>query len=288
MGLDYRFRSILTIISPKLNTLVVYRIKKKKKMDWNNPKTLPEKLLKLKVTNYNHNPLVKQCADKYEVRKYIQDKGLGDMLNPLIAVYDSPSEIEWDKLPQRFAMKLNTGSGHNIICHDYEKFDKKQAIEKLQSWMKSKPWLGYAEMQYKDVPLKIIVEKYLEGKDGIFPEDYKFYCFNGEPKAILYISGRYSEEEYGGFFDLSWNYLGNNKSTYKNFDDKNMPQVPNSLEEMIEASRKLSEGFPFVRVDLYDVDGKPVFGEMTFTPAGAFDVNEIDINGVSMGDMLTI
>jgi len=288
MRLDYRFRSILTIISPKLNTLVVYHIKKKRKMNWKNPQTFVEKLLKLKVTNYNYNPLVKQCADKYAVRQYVQSKGFGNMLNQLITTYDSVAGIEWDKLPERFAMKINTGSGHNIICHDYARFDREKAIIKLEKWMKSKPWLGYAEMQYKDVPIKILVEKYLEGKDGVFPEDYKIYCFNGEPKAVLFISGRYSKEERGGFFDLNWNYIGNNKSTYINFTEENMPAKPESLEEMIEAAKNLSEGFPFVRVDFYDVDGKPFFGEMTFTPAGAFDVNEIDIDGVSMGDMLEI
>ena len=202
------FRSMLTMISPKLNATVVYAIKKHKLMYWKDPKTFVEKLVKLRIENYNYNPLVKKCSDKYAVREYLSGGGYSYLLNDLIAVYDRPEDIEWDALPSRFALKLNYACGYNIICEDKSELDKAQTVEKLNYWIKQKPWLGYAELQYKDVQVKILVEKFLEGKDGLFPEDYKVYCFNGTPKAILYMTGRYSDSMRVGFFDTDWKYIG--------------------------------------------------------------------------------
>ena len=287
MKLDSLFRATLTSISPKLNTFVVYAVKKHKLIHWKNPQTFVEKLLKLRITDYNHNPLVKQCADKYAVRSYVEEHGYGHLLNNLIAAYDQPEDIDWDILPDRFALKLNSSCGHNIICQDKAKLDKAKAVSRLKEWMRQKPWLGYAELQYKDVPLKILVEEYLEGKDGSFPEDYKIYCFHGEPKAILYISGRYSDHMKAGFFDTDWGYLGSvDKKKYSAFTADDMPPRPESLPVMLEAAKVLTAPFPFVRMDFYDLDGAAVFGEMTFSPAGGFDVSEIDVHGVSMKDML--
>ena len=157
----------------------------------------------------------------------------------------------------------------------------------MKKWDKVKYYLPYSEMQYKNVPHKILVEKYLKPKNGLLPCDYKFYCFNGKPRAILYITGRYTEHMIVGFFDLNWNYLGSTGK--KSYDDiKELPKRPACLEQMIEYARILSEGFAFVRVDLYDFEGKPMFGEMTFTPAGGFDVSECLIDGKEMGDYLEL
>ena len=185
-------------------------------------------------------------------------------------------------------MKLNYACGYNIICEDKSELDKAQTVEKLNYWIKQKPWLGYAELQYKDVQVKILVEKFLEGKDGLFPEDYKVYCFNGTPKAILYMTGRYSDSMRVGFFDTDWKYIGQPHKHYLGFDNDSMPPKPASLETMLKAAQDLSKPFPFVRVDFYDLDGQAVFGEMTFSPAGGFDVSEIDVHGESMGDLLIL
>jgi hypothetical protein len=286
MRLDYLFRAFLTTISPKLNAFIVYAVKKHRIIHWKNPQTFVEKLLKLRITDYNYNPLVKQCADKYAVRSYVEEHGYGFLLNDLLAVYDRPEDIVWDDLPDRFAMKLNFACTYNIICQDKSKLDREKTAEQLRVWMRQKPWLGYAELQYKDVTLKIIVEKFLEGKNGLFPEDYKLYCFHGEPKAILYMSGRYSDHMMVGFFDTDWNYLGSTQKAYEGFDRDNLPEKPASLRMMLEAAKALSKPFPFVRMDFYDLDGTAIFGEMTFSPAGSFDVSEIDVHGESMKDML--
>lgn len=279
-------RCSLTLVSPRLNTDVLYAVKKRKLMNWKNPEDFTQKLLKLKITQYNHDERVKICADKYAVREYIQKCGLNDLLNELLAVYDDPRDIEWEKLPEQFVIKLSSGSGFNIICRSKSDLDKKATENRLMKWGRKNQWADYAELQYKDAPTKIIVEKFLSGKDGVLPEDYKVYCFHGQPAAILYITGRGSSEYNGGFFDLDWNYLGNTKKTYKGFTNANLPAPPASLKEMAEAARILSKGFPFVRVDFYDVAGKAIFGEMTFTPAGCFDTAEISINGKQMGELL--
>lgn len=283
------FKQMLTVISPRLNTAVLYRIKKRKRIDLKQPQTFEEKLLKLKLEDYNNNPLVKQCADKYRVREYIEKRGCAEMLNELIGVYDSFEEINFDKLPDSFALKLNTGFGCNYICHNKADTDLDELKKLTRRWMKSKPWLSYAELQYKGVLKKLLVEKYLTGKDGSAPEDYKIYCFHGKPEAILYMGGRFSDEMHVGFFDIEWNYIGikhNDKKSYTDFDESNMPEKPVSLSEMLEAARVLSSGFPFVRVDFFESDGRPIFGELTFTPAGGFDPSEADVNGKSMAELL--
>lgn len=284
------FRSVLTIISPKLNTDVIYFVKNKKFINWSNPKTLVEKILKLRINDYNSNPLVRKCADKYCVREYVTQNGYGSMLNELIVAYDDPEEIDLTTLPERFALKLNYGCGYNIICEDKNSIDLEKVKQKIKRWYKEKPWLSYAELQYKVDNKKILIERFLEGKNGLFPEDYKLYCFNGEPMAILYMMGRETKNIKSGFFDLNWNYLGKPKSKkkYFSFESNNLPKPPKSLNNMIEAARKLSEPFPFVRIDFYDLDGSAIFGEMTFSPVAGFDVSEIDINGREMGSFLDI
>ena len=284
-------RSCLTLISPKINAKVVHRIKTGRNLDFQNPKTLAEKLVVLKIQNYNRNPLVKKCADKYAVRDYVKAKGYGDLLNDFLAVYDTVDDIQWEKLPNQFAMKWNFGCGFNIICTDKTQLDIPKTTIQLRNWRRVRPYLGYAEMQYKGVEKKILVEKYLSTSDGHLPPDYKLYCFNGKCVAILYIADRNLIPHRGAFFDTNWHYLGlpmkeGRSAQYAEFDA--LPQVPNSLNKMIEAAQALSEPFPFVRVDFYDIDGKAVFGEMTFTPAGGHDVSEIDIDGKPMGDLLSI
>lgn len=291
-----RFRCSLTVISPRLNAKVLHRVKTGRWLNFDKPITLADKLVTLKIRSYNKDPQVKICADKYQVRSYVEEKGLGSILNELIVAYDSVDDIDWDSLPQQFAMKWNFGCGHNIICSDKSKLDIHEAAAKLKKWEKTyrDNYLSYAELQYKGVPKKIIVEKFLKPSSGDLPPDYKLYCFNGEPLAVLYIEERNKKNHPAGFFDLDWNYLGSPKkenrgnieAVYRGFEK--MPEKPRSLDVMADAARKLSEGFPFVRCDFYDVDGRCVFGEMTFTPAGGHDVSETDINGRSMADYLQI
>ncbi|MCA9766896.1 MAG: hypothetical protein KC455_10820 [Carnobacterium sp.] len=257
------FLSAVTIISPTLNTRLYYRISHNRKLNLDDPKLFNEKILWLKLNRYKDNPLITQCADKYAVRDFLITKGYIANLVELLAVYDSVNDIDWEILPEKFAMKLNYGSGFNIICKDYLKFDREKAIRKLLKWIKSKYYLSHSEMQYKNVDRKIIVEEIIETQDGDFPADYKFYCFNGEPKCLLYCTEREGSQAMKTMFDLKGNIL-----EYR--DDTTAQIFPNPVcfDEMLEVCRGLSADFPFVRVDLYDKDGQVIFGELTFTPAG--------------------
>ncbi|MBR7010501.1 MAG: hypothetical protein IKI02_06300 [Oscillospiraceae bacterium] len=284
--LDNLFRSALTLISPKLNANVVYWFKKKKRMNWSDPRSFPELLVKLRIEEYNHSGLVKRCADKYAVREYVEEKGFGALLNPLLAVYDRPEQIDWQSLPDRFALKLNSGCGCNLICANKNNFDTEQAVRTMKGWLKKKPWLGYAELQYKDVAPKFLAERFLEGKNGLFPEDYKLYCFHGKPQAVLYMQQRNTDQMRVGFFDTEWKYLGKPEKQYLTFTRENMPPAPASLSTMLRAAEALSAPFPFVRMDFYDLDGIAVFGEMTFSPAAGFDVSEIPVHGKTMAELL--
>lgn len=278
---------LISLISPTLNTKIVYFVAFKKKLNLESPKTLKEKLLVLKLKRYCTDPLVVQCADKYAVREYIKANKCDDILIPLIATYDNANEIVWEKLPNSFVIKWNFGCGFNIICPNKEQVDVKQTIKKLNKWKKDKSYLTVSEMQYHRAEKKIIIEKYLKPSNGELPADYKVYCFHGTPKAILYIDDRGTENIMASFYDTNWNYLGDTgKSVYKK-SHKEIP-APACLSKMINVSQILSKPFEFVRMDFYVIDDKLYFGEMTFTPAGCFGVSECKVHGETMGNFLDV
>jgi hypothetical protein len=278
-------RKILTFISPTLNTKVTYYIAKGKRINLENPETFEEKILWLKLNMYADNALVTKCADKYQVRSYVkEDCGLGELLNELIGAWDSVDGIDWELLPNKFALKCNHGSGYNIICDDKRKLDIKNAKMKLNKWISTDQWKSYSELNYKNINKKIICEKYLETDQGFFPYDYKIYCFNGVPKAVLVMMDR-GKETKGVFMSPEWDFISN-ISKYEQVTD--LPDKPYSLDIMIKAAIKLSRPFPFVRVDFYQYHDRAIFGEMTFTPAGGLYVSQTDINGVSMGELLDL
>ena len=272
MSLAQIFRCALTCISPVLNTKVCYRVKFGKKLDLKNPQTFHEKLLWLKLRDYETNPLVRQCADKYRVREYVEQKGCGEILNPLFAAYDDPEEIRWDELPEKFALKWNFGCGLNVVCEDKNKLDREETVRKLKKWKNTKPYLSYSEMQYKNVKPVLLAEKYLSDGSGQFPLDYKFYCFNGKPYCVMLCVGRGNAHMKYYFFDRDWNFLRINKSGMEAPEGFTVPK-PEGMDEAFRYAEILSAPFEFVRADFYIVDGKPVFGELTFTPAGAMDNN---------------
>lgn len=279
---------LLTRISPRLNNQFVNLVFYHRFLNLKHPKTFQEKLVWLKLNRYIHDPLVKQCADKFAVREYIEKNGLNHLLVPLIASYNYVNDIKWEELPQQFAMKLNYGCGYNIICPDKSKKDFVEVKNQLNKWLKEKDYfyLNKAELQYKDVNLKIIVEQFLQPSKGNLPADYKVYCFNGEPRAILYMEDR-GEDTKALFFDTKWNYISeptNGRYTHH----AELPERPSCLEEMLEDSRILAKPFPFVRVDYYYVNEKLYFGEMTFTPAGGLFASECLVDGKPMGELLDI
>lgn len=264
------FRCTLTLISPMLNTRVVYRVKFGRRLNLDHPVTLNEKILWLKFHPYWNNPVIKQCADKLRVREYVEQLGLGAMLNELIAVYDDVDEIDWASLPEQFALKLNVGCGCNLIVSDKRTLDIEKAKQTMKKWLRTKHWMGWSEMQYRSTSPCILVEKYLGSETGALPDDYKFYCFNGEARYVMVCVDR----EIGAhatyyYFDRDWNMMLFSDDYYA-YPDREIPK-PAHIEEAFDLAEKLSGGFPFVRTDLYIIGDRIVFGELTFTPSAGLD-----------------
>lgn len=281
------FRRILTRISPKLNTAITYRIKFKRKWDENNPITLDDKILWLKFHTYWENPLVKKCADKFRVREYLQDMGYEHLLVDLYGVYEKVDEIPWAQLPRQYVLKLNTGCGCNIIVFDKNKLDIEKAKLRLDNGMKEKYYLSYSEMQYKDVKPYILCEKYIGEPDGTAPLDYKFYCMNGQAKYVMICTDRVNGKHAKYFyFNREWEMQ---PFTYDSleFPDIKIPK-PEGIEEAFRVAEDLSKPFPFVRVDLYIIQGKIYFGELTFTPSGGLDNGRMYSTDKLLGDELIL
>ncbi|MBR4531213.1 glycosyl transferase [bacterium] len=266
------FRCGLTLISPKLNTMACYKAKFNKKLDLNNPQTLNEKNLWLKFNTYWNNPLVKQCADKYLVREYVEKAGCPEILNQLEASFKNPEDLAFDELPDKFALKLNIGCGYNYIVSDKTKENRSDLVKHMQKWMKKAKtcYLGYSEMQYKGVEPRFLVEHFLGDENGNLPEDYKFYCLNGKCEMIMFCKDRHADGHGAKYFfmDTDWNMLANV------FNDPNIiVEKPENFKKAIQYAEMLSKPFPYVRVDLYIVGSSIYFGELTFTPAAGMDVD---------------
>lgn len=259
-------RKILSMLSPTIASKRLYKKKFDRKLDLENPQFFNEKLMWLKLNIYSNNSLVTKCADKYRVREYVKECGYGDILNDLLGVWDSVDDIDWEALPNKFALKCNHGAGYNIICDDKRKIDIKDTKYKLKKWMKEDYWKLSAEMHYKYIPKKIICEKYIGSLKGSLPEDYKVFCFNGDPIFI----GKYIDRDKNNFsrfqrglFNFNWEPLNN--LVEHNIDMDNFTK-PGTLDQMYAIAKDLCKPFPFVRIDFYESDGKVIFGEFTFTP----------------------
>lgn len=239
------------------------------RLDWNNPKDLNEKIQWL-ILNSDTSEW-SRLADKVAVRDYVKEKGLGHMLIPLLGVWNDARKIDFDKLPDKFVLKCNHDSASVKIIDKSVGFDKKKIIEDFNNKLRVK--FGYlsCEPHYNRIPPMIMAEEYLP-IDGAgiskTPIDYKIWCFNGKPYIVWVaynrdnVHGHVEVEQY----DLKWNYhheWGRFTNHYR--DGGGKVPCPKSFDDMLNAAKLLSEGFPEVRVDFYDVSGKAYFGEMTFT-----------------------
>lgn len=250
--------------------------------DWEAPQTFNEKIQWLKL--YGDLPLMTRLADKYLVREYVREKIGEKYLVPLLGVWDTAEEVDFDPLPQQFVLKANHGSGMNLIVTDKSALDLKAARKKLKAWLKENFAWYFMELQYRDIPPKIIAEEYLENQDGSL-SDYKIWCVNGRAVYIEYLAERKTGVK-AVFFDRKWERLD-----FVHSDNRypNEVQKPESLDKMLEKAEILSQNIPYARVDFYCLDGKVLkFGEMTFSPLGGlghFDPEEMDLR---IGQMIHI
>ena len=262
----------------------LYRLKTGCKLNLAPPKTFNEKLQWLKL--YNRRSEYTTMVDKYAVKGYVEKIIGKDYIIPTLGVWDKPDEIDWNSLPNKFVLKTTHDSGGVVICKDINKFDKKVAIKKLKYALTHDNYSLTREWPYKNVPRRILAEEYMEGGDGQL-KDYKFFCFDGIVKALFVATDRQNpnEEVKFDFFDADFNFL----PVRQGHDHaKVLPQRPQCFEEMKRIAEQLSSGIPHVRVDLYDVNGKVFFGELTFFHFGGFMPFEPKEWDVEFGNYLNL
>jgi hypothetical protein len=263
---NYNYKYLCSL-SEKIYPLELSKIYKKhtgQDLDWQNIRTYNEKMQWAKL--YETNPLKTTLTDKYLVRNWIKNTIGEEYLIPLLGVWNLFDEIDFDKLPEKFVLKTNHGSGTNLIITDKNNLDINEAKKKFDKWMKKKfAFLNGFEMHYKNIEPKIIAEQYIETFDGDL-KDYKFLCFGGEVYYCWVDSGRHLDHR-RNVYNLNWD-LQEWQLYYKNTDSA--VAKPENFDLMIHLAKKLCQGFSHVRVDFYNVNGKVYFGEMTFTSESGF------------------
>lgn len=231
------------------------------KLDLDSPKTYNEKLQWLKM--YWHHPLMTALVDKYTVKSYVA-KHIGEQfVIPTLGVWEDVNDIDWDSLPDRFVLKCTHDSGGLILCQDKSKLDKKAAKKKLKKCLSRNYYYYSFEWPYKNIKPRIIAEPYMSDSNSGDLNDYKFFCFDGEVKALFIATerNRKDTEVKFDFFDESFNHL----SLKHGYPNSSMPiKKPSCFEKMKMLACKLSKDFPHVRVDFYEIEGQVYFGEMTF------------------------
>lgn len=259
---------LIQYLPTKLYLQLLYRYLFHRRLHLAHPQAYSEKLQWLKL--YYHPKEHIDMADKYAV-KAIVSKIIGEEhVIPTIGCWERIEDIQWEQLPHRFVLKTTNGGGNEgvIVCQDKDKLNITKTCQRLRQALKQNQWRENREWQYKHIHPRIIAEQYMEDKYGEL-RDYKFFCFNGEVKAMFVATERQSSEgPYFNFFDADYNQLPVQRLGVP--VNPVPPQKPESFEQMKLIAHKLSMDIPHVRVDLYEVDGKVFFGEYTFFGGGGF------------------
>lgn len=257
---------ILPRIKPQWYVKYAYHSYTGSKLNLKNPKNLYEKINYIRY--YGDTSLWPKLTDKYKVREYIEQSGFKDILNELYGVYENPEDIEFDTLPKSVVLKTNNSCETNYLINDKNTIDRNEVRLKLKKWLSYDFGLNTGQPHYSKIAPRIIAEKYLISDDKRSDSliDYKFYCFNGSVHYIFVYSDRVinTHNIKRMIYNTNWDRLVDKMDA--KFELIGDDLKPKSLNYMIEIASKLSSSFPFVRVDFYEIDSKPVFGEMTFTP----------------------
>jgi hypothetical protein len=253
-------RRLLAFVPDETFTRLQFRYRLGQRLDLDHPRTFNEKLQWLKLRY--RDPLMRQCADKLAVRDYVAGAGGADLLIPLIGVYRRAQEIDFYKLPEQFVLKANHGSGWNIICRDRRSMDLTRARARLNRWLQTDFSRIAREWVYEGIEPRIICEEYLATANGEPPSDYKFFCFHGEPRFIQVDYDRFIGHR-RALYTPAWEKL----PCALEYTLKEEPTPPpQTLARMLRVAAQLSQPFPFARVDLYELDDRVYFGELTFFP----------------------
>jgi len=280
------YNKFLLVLSPALFLKHRYNSIFNRKINLINPELFSEKLVWLNL--YWLHPLKIQCADKYAMRSYVEKQGWGHLLPEILGVYENSSEIDFSLLPEKFVLKCTHGSAFNIICENKSLLDLDDTHYKLNTWMKKDYSKVAGELHYSFMKPLIICEKFLDDFVNELPVDFKVYCFNGKAICTLVALDRNKKGHTEKFdiYNLDWTtklpYIESSLKTDR------FTQKPDAYEEMIEAAEALSKPFPFVRMDFYNIRGKAVLGEMTFTPAGCMYKGYTETAERDLGALITL
>lgn len=274
----------LSWIPDRIMLPLQYRIKFNRKCNLKNPRRWTEKLQLYKM--YYRNPLLHQCVDKYEVRKYVESKGCADNLVKIYGVWDHASDIDFSTLPSSFVLKTTNGGGGEdvVLVRDKGQTDLVEKVKFLDA-KRVKEVNGGREWAYTGIDKpRIIAEELLVNTENpsMDIEDYKILCFHGEPQYIWVDTDRYTNHK-RDFYDTNWTHI-NVMSEYPNSNNK--ITQPINFEEMLKVARKLSKDFPFVRVDLYNLSGKIYFGELTFYSSSGYASFSPDEFDYTLGSLM--
>lgn len=256
-------------ITDKLYLQILFFLKTGSRLHLNQPKTFQEKLQWLKL--YNRKAIYTTMVDKFAVKEYVGAIIGQEYIIPTLGIWNSVQDINIDSLPDRFVLKTTHGGGNLgvVVCNDKTKFDFQKTYSRLNKSLSHNIYKIYREWPYKNVVPRIIAEPNINPSQTADLIDYKFFCFNGIVKYCQVIKGRNSNETID-FYDIDWEYQNFYGLTpnIKQSSEKNA--CPPNYKQMVNIAQTLSLGIPFVRVDMYNIEGKVYFGELTFFPASGF------------------
>ena len=267
MNIMYRLPFIFNHFSDEVYLKMLFFLTFHKKIDLLNPKTFNEKMQWLKL--YDRKDTYNKMVDKSEAKKYVSSIIGEEYIIPTIGIYDNFDDIDFKNMPNQFVIKCTHDSGNVVICKNKDTFDLRRARKKINKSLKKNYYYVSREWPYKNVKPQIIVENYMEDNNNSDLIDYKFYCFNGEPK-YLYVSQGLSNHDTAkiDFFDMNFKKAPFGRKDFKHYDV--LPKRPFNFEKMKILARKLSNNIPFIRVDFYEINNNIYFSELTFTPCGGF------------------
>lgn len=266
---DSIIKRFLFYLPDKLYLSLRFRCQMGYWIDWNNPKTFTEKIQWLKI--YNRNPEYTKLVDKFAVKQYVARLIGEEYIIPTLGVWDNFDKINWNSLPDKFVLKTTNGGGNGgvVICKNKSLLNKEKTAEKINNSLSFDIYKNFREWPYRNVNKRIIAERFIQSQDGSDLTDYKFFCFDGNVKFCQVIKDRTSHETID-FFNDKWEhqeFIGLNPQAEHSKENISKPR---NYDKMIEIAEKLSSGIPFVRIDLYNINGTIYFGEITFFPASGF------------------
>jgi len=278
-------RNLIKLVSKKEYIKLQYRYITHHKLNFSNPTRYTEKLQYLRLYVYPKNKLVTQCAGRRGAREYIVSLHEEDKLIKYYGIYKHFDDIDFDKLPNKFVMKCTHACAFNYICFDKSKIDIPSLRLKFNKWLKINYGKKTVELHYSKIIPEIIIEELLEQNEWL-PTEYKIHCFNGKAKSLYVVSNRNKDIRYNNYY-IDWKPFDG--SQFNGWKKTDYPlKKPANFEKMVEFAEKLAKPFPFVRVDLFSIDGKIYFNEMTFTPAKGTLILDDDNADFEMGSWLDI